>query len=63
MQQFSVKVVSPVVVGTDEPPTVAFLSRDHFMAAVPAYIVKSTHLPVFGPLEKKKDRIPIFKAT
>ena len=56
MQQISVKVVSPVVVGTDEPPAVAFLPRDQFMAAVSAYIVKSPHLPAFRPLQKKGPR-------
>ena len=54
IQQLSVKVVSPVVVGTDEPPAVAFLPRDQFMAAVSAYIVKSMHLTAFRPLQKKR---------
>jgi hypothetical protein len=56
MQQISVKVVRPVVVGTDEPPAVAFLPGDQFMAAVSAYIVKSPHLPAFRPLQKKGPR-------
>src|SRR5687767_9631575 len=41
MQQISFKVVSPVVIGTDESPAVAFLPRQQFVAAVSAYIVKS----------------------
>src|SRR5882762_2984509 len=52
IQELSVKVVSPVVVGTDEPPAVAFLPRDQFMAAVSAYIVKSMHLAAFRALQK-----------
>src|SRR5688500_9456609 len=54
MQQISVKVVSPVVVGTDEPPAVTFFfRRNQFMAAVPAYIVKSMHFSTCIPLQKK----------
>src|SRR3954469_6069670 len=49
LQQISVKVVSPVVVRTDEPPAVAFLPGNQFMTAVSAYIVKSPHLPGFCP--------------
>src|SRR5258706_351313 len=56
IQQLSGKVVRPVVVGTDEPPAVAFLPRNQFMAAVPAYIVKSMHLTAFRPLQKKGPR-------
>jgi hypothetical protein len=56
MQQISVKIVSPVVIGTNEPPAVAFLPRNQFMAAVSAYIVKSPHFPAFCPLQEKGSR-------
>src|SRR6185295_809392 len=52
MQQISVKVVSPVVVRTDQPAAIAFLSGNQFMAAVTTSIVKSPHFTLFRSLKK-----------
>src|SRR5450432_3129282 len=43
-QQFSVKVIGPVVVRTGQPLAVSSLSLHKFMAAVPAYIIKPVYL-------------------
>src|SRR5688572_13888784 len=55
-QELSFKVVSPVVVGTNDPPAFAFFPRDQFMASVSAYIVKSSHFTAFRALQKKGPR-------
>jgi hypothetical protein len=56
MQQISVKAISPIVIGADEPSAIAFFSCDKFVATVPAYIIKSVYLSVFCPLKKKGPR-------
>src|SRR4030095_14110808 len=54
--KISIKIVSPVVIGTHEPAAVSFFSRYKFMAAVSAYIVISPDLTAFVSLQKKRPR-------